>query len=191
VQRFGTLGGITAYALGTEACNLGSCWLNWWEDTPAHPVISQNMFRIKDGRIEQIGQSWVKHGFGALDGDGCAIGTCISPPSWDHLGINCTDPYDASTNGAQRVMGPRSAVDPYTGAFPYPDYRITTFGDVLFKRLQVRNADLDPALNPGAVYLVEIQYVTPTIPGRRTAATTSPTARSWSAPLRTTWRSSS
>ena len=33
-------------------------------------------------------------------------------------GVHCTDPYDASTSGAQRVMGPRSAVDPYAGVFP-------------------------------------------------------------------------
>ncbi len=165
VVRFGTLGGITAYGLGTEACNRGSCWIDWFADTPAHPVIAQNMFRLKDGRLEQIGQSWVKHGFGALDGDWC--GPCISPHSWDHLGVNCVDPYDASTNGAQRVMGPRSAVDPYTGAFPYPDYRINTAGNVLFKRLQVHNTDLDPALNPGASYFVEIQYVTPDDPGAK------------------------
>jgi hypothetical protein len=165
VQRFGTLGGMTAYGLGTEACNVGSCWLDWFEENASHPVISQNMFRLKDGRIEHIGQSWVKHGFGALDGDGC--GNCISPPTYEHLGVNCTDPYDASTNGLQRVMGPRSAIDPYTGIFPYPDPRIETTGNVLFKRLQVRNTDLDPAMNLGATYLVEIQYVTPGDPGAK------------------------
>jgi hypothetical protein len=79
VQRFGTLGGVTAYSLGTEACNLGTCWIEWFQNTAAHPVISQNMFRLKDGRIEQIGQSWVKHGFGGGDAS-----TCVSPPSYEH-----------------------------------------------------------------------------------------------------------
>ena len=33
-------------------------------------------------------------------------------------------------------------------------------GNSIFKRLQVLNTDLDPALNPGAQYFVEGQYVT-------------------------------
>src|SRR4029453_15375661 len=28
--RYGTSGGITAYTIATTACNIGSCWLNWF-----------------------------------------------------------------------------------------------------------------------------------------------------------------
>jgi len=156
--RHGTLNGITAYSVGTVSCNLGSCWLKWISGTPEHPVIGQNMYRLKDGRFEQIGQSWLKHGFTALAGNVC--GSCTSPGTGARLGVNCSDPYSASLNGSQGRLGPKVDVNPSTGVYPYPDNRIGTTGDVIFKRLQVHNTDLDPAQNPGATYFVEGQYVT-------------------------------
>jgi len=149
---------ITAYSIGTTSCNLGSCWLNWISGTMEHPVIGQNMFRLMNGRFEQIGQAWLKHGFTALTGSVCA--TCIPPPSGAHLGVNCSDPYDTSLNGSQTRLGPKDDVDPNQGTFPFPDAREGTSGDAIFKRLQVHNTDLDPALNSGALYFVEGQYVT-------------------------------
>ena len=156
--RFGNVGGITSYGIGTTSCNLGSCWLNWIGSTPDHPVIGQNMFRLKDGRFEQVGQAWLKHGFAADAQNLC--GTCNTPPDGTHLGVNCSDPYSSSLNGSQTRMGPKDDVDPNTGVFPYPDSRIDTTGDAIFKRLQVHDVDLDPGLNPQAAYFVEGQYVT-------------------------------
>jgi hypothetical protein len=156
--RFGNVGGITAYGIGTTSCNLGSCWLNWIGPTADHPVIGQNMFRLKAGRFEQIGQAWLKHGFAADAGSLC--GTCVTPPDGTHLGVNCSDPYSSSLNGSQTRMGPKDDVDPVTGVFPYPDPRTDTTGDAIFKRLQVHDVDLDPALNPTSAYFVEGQYVT-------------------------------
>ena len=77
VQRYGTMDGITAFAVGTVSCNIGTCWLNWISNTNEHPIIGQGMYRLKDGRYEQIGQSWLKHGFFALSGDVCSTG-CLS-----------------------------------------------------------------------------------------------------------------
>jgi hypothetical protein len=156
--RWGATGGITAFSVGTTSCNLGSCWLNWISGTAEHPVIGQNMFRLKDGRFEQIGQSWLKHGFQALAQSVCA--TCVPPPNGSHLGVNCSDPYTKTLNGNQTQLGPKENVDPSTGVFLYPDPRESTTGDAIFKRLQVHNTDLDPALNAGALYFVEGQYVT-------------------------------
>src|SRR5262245_30681026 len=56
-----------AYSVGTYSCNIGNNWLNWIETTNQHPVIGQNIYKMKvqaDGttRFEQIGQSWLKHG---------------------------------------------------------------------------------------------------------------------------------
>ena len=158
VLRHGRVGDITAFSIGTTSCNVGTCWLNWIDDTPDHPVIGQNLFRLKDGRFEQIGQSWLKHGFFALSGTLCSQ-DCIST-NGSHLGVNCSDPYSAGLNGAQTGLGPKFEVNPSTGVFPFPHTADNVTGDAIYKRLQVHDADLDPALNPGALYFVEGQYVT-------------------------------
>jgi hypothetical protein len=157
-NNYGTVSGITAYAFSTTSCNLGSCWLNWIESTSAHPVIAENMFRLVNGRLEQIGQSWVKHTFAALTGSICA--TCVPPPDTTHLGVNCSDPYSANTNGTQTNLGPKNDVNANTGVFPFPDSRLMSTGNAIYKRLQVHNTDLDPSLNAGALYFIEAQYVT-------------------------------
>jgi hypothetical protein len=159
VFRHGTTSGITGYSVGTDACNLGTCWLNWTGGSNKHPVIGQNMFRLKDGRFEQLGQSWVKHGFASDQALSCST-DCIPSPTWDHMGVNCSDLYASDENGFQTLMGPKGEVNPYTGYFPYPATDGNRTGNVIYKRLQVRNTDVDPALNPGARYFVEAQYIT-------------------------------
>ena len=54
--------GIEAPAFGTESCNIGDEEL-WWQRYEPKPTIGQNVYRIKDGRFEQLGQGWLKHGF--------------------------------------------------------------------------------------------------------------------------------
>jgi len=151
---------IMAYAIGTTSCNIGTQQLLWQQTTTIHPVIPQNMYRVKDGRIEQIGQSWIKHGFCALQGTLC--GACIPagggcPPV---LGIGCSDPYDASLNGGWQYLGPRSQVNATTGVFPYPFWS-PSIPATIGRRVQVNATDLNPALNPGARWFVEGQYVHP------------------------------
>ena len=159
VGRYGNSNGITAYAVGTTSCNVGSCWLKWISGTAEHPVIGQNMFRLKDGRFEHIGQAWLKHGFTALAQSVC--GSCNNPNTGARLGVNCSDPYDQSLNANMSRMGPKQDVNALTGVFPYPDSRIgLTSSDPIYKRLQVHDVDLNPALNAGALYFVEGQYVT-------------------------------
>jgi hypothetical protein len=157
VRRWGMSNRITAFSVGTVSCNVGKCWLKWFEYTREHPVIAQNLYRLKDGRFEQIGQSWLKHGFFATSDRLCSS-ACV-PTDGSHLGVNCSDPYSAVLNGLQADLGPRSDVDPTTGEFPYPYSTQGQTGNVLYKRLQVHNDDLDPALNRGARYVVEGHYV--------------------------------
>jgi hypothetical protein len=161
-HRWGVVDDITAFSLGTYACNIGTCWAVWFPNINQHPVISGNMYRLMDGKLEQIGQSWLKHGFFALSGDLCSP-NCI-PTDGSHLGVNCADPYSASLNGEQDRLGPKFEVNPSTGEFPYPATDLFLTGNAIYKRIQVHNDDLNPLLNPGAVYFMEAQYVTPDEP---------------------------
>ncbi len=162
IARYGSEGGISAYAVGTVSCNIGDFWLSWCEedrcgDRTQHPVIGQSMYRLKSDRFEHIGQSWLKHGFYALS-DSLCYADC-QPTNGDHLGVHCSDPYQASLNGTQSNLGPKYQVNAHTGAFPYPPAS-PSYSGVIARRLQVRNSDLDPSLNPGALYFVEGHYVT-------------------------------
>ncbi len=163
VISYGASNGISAYAFGTSSCNIGTQNLAWLQNTNQHPVIGQNLYRVKDGRFQQIGVSWLKHGFYALSQTLC--GSCPNgDPTGNSLAVQCSDPYVASLNGAQSSLGPRSEVNPSTGYFPYPFGTSASFPTptgVLARRLQAANADVDPAQNPGARYFVEGQYVHP------------------------------
>jgi hypothetical protein len=166
IGGFGVADGIGGYSIATDSCNIGDEGLIWVAATNQHPVIAQNMYRLKDGRLEQIGQSWIKHGFGALALDTCCV--CQNPNDFEILGIGCSDPYTVGLNGQQGGnsfgggLGPRSDVNPVTGAFAYPYPTQGQTGDAAYKRLQVHNDDFDPALNVGARYFGEGHYVAPT-----------------------------
>ena len=116
--KHGAVGSITAYSFGTTSVNVGTVNLNWIDGSPFHPVISQNMFRLKDGKFEHIGQSWLKHGFCALQEFACDACQPIAGGCLQALGVNCSDPYNASLNGAQSILGPTSQVNAATGVFP-------------------------------------------------------------------------
>ncbi|NBQ14286.1 MAG: hypothetical protein EBU31_06675, partial [Proteobacteria bacterium] len=156
---------IMAYAFGTTSCNVGSQELDWYGGTSNHPVIPQNAYRIKNGRIEQIGIGWMKHGFCALQETLCAACIPAGTGCPSLLGVGCSDPYVASLNGSQGDLGPRYEVNPSTGAFPAtgstPWPSIPSGQSTIGRRVQIKADDLNPALNAGAIYLAEGQYVHP------------------------------
>jgi len=143
---------IAAYSMSTTSCNPGTVEVAW--DNSDHPVIAQNFFRLKDGRFEQIGQSWLKHGFCAVNESGC--GSCQAT-SCDTLGLGCADTYSASLNDGSNG-GPKYTVNPTTGVHidPHPS---PTGPAPIAGRLQVHKPDIDPAQNAGAVFFAEGQYV--------------------------------
>jgi hypothetical protein len=155
-NNYGPEDGYRAYSIGTESCNIGDEELLWISSTNEHPVIAQNMFRLKDGRFEHIGQSWLKHGFLAVNGNQC--GEC-QDTSFDRLGIFCSDPYGPSLNGNQSSAGPKWEVNAWNGVFEYPPDDPPYSGQTA-RRLRVALADVEAASNPGAAYWVEAQYVT-------------------------------
>jgi hypothetical protein len=160
IRMQGSQGGETAFSLATTSCNIGTAHLDWLADpSPLHPVITQNLYRVRDGLMEQLGVvSWLKHGFSVAAGSVC--GNCQDHSSI-RLAVNCSDPYSAGLNGFQEGLGPRSEINPVTGDFPLPFRRLPNPRTVLDGRLRVANADLDPTNNGGARYFVESQYIHP------------------------------
>ena len=149
---YGQSGGIAAYSMGTTSCNPGTEVVIWTSSN--HPVIGQNFFRMKDGRFEQIGQSWLKHGFCAVNESGC--GSCQST-SCDTLGLGCADTYWATLNDGAGG-GPKFQVNPTNGVHGHP-YPSPSGPTTIRGRLQVQVSDIDPTLNIGAEYFAEAQYV--------------------------------
>ncbi|NCG12366.1 MAG: hypothetical protein GWP38_03365, partial [Planctomycetia bacterium] len=143
-QSYGNSGGYYAFSVGTTSCNIGTEELLWISSTNEHPVIGQNMYRLKDGRFEQIGMSWLKHGFTALQGNICNCG-CVSSGSGSRLGVGCSDPYGASLNGSQGSLGSRSEVtDPAHGIFVYPQIMDPSNADLTYRRPRVHGNDHTP-----------------------------------------------
>ena len=116
--------------------------------------------------------SWLKHGWLSTNSPDGACGSCVSPPGGgDQLGIGCTDTYGSGLNGGSGNpgtcdgaggggcrLGQRSAVNATTGDFPMP-YADIPHPAAIDQRMQVQEADVDPALNVGATYWVEGQYI--------------------------------
>lgn len=158
MQRWGRVNGITAYSVATTSCNIGSERLDWISSTNNHPVIGQNLYRLKDGRFEQIGLSWLKHGFFALSGSLCS--PCNDPTDGSQLGVGCSDPYSSGLNGEQGNLGPRYQVNPSTGFYPFP-FTAPPAAATIGRRIQVADMYLEPDLNAGALYFVEGHYIAP------------------------------
>jgi hypothetical protein len=164
LAQFGSSGTQVGLGLSTTVCNAGNQLVNF---TPMpstdHPVIPHNLYRMSGGpgndeRFEQIGQSWVKHAFGADQLDVCFV--CQSGGDLHHLGVGCSDTYAAEQNANLSDLGSRALINPFTGVFQ-SNARDHT-GHVhtgTSHRLLVEMSDLDTSQNPGASYFAEVQYI--------------------------------
>ncbi len=163
LTKNGTVGAITAFSVTTVSCNIGTQDAIWLANNNQHPVIGTQMYRFKTvagaTRFEQIGMSWLKHGFCAADASNCGQ-TPTPNGSCDWLGLWSTDTYSSGLNGQQSNLGPRSEVQPWSGVFPYP-YVLAggAAGNAIYKRTQVDNGDLDPGQNAGASYICDVVYI--------------------------------
>ncbi|HYE60367.1 MAG TPA: choice-of-anchor X domain-containing protein [Phycisphaerales bacterium] len=165
-SNYTPVGGIDAFSMATTSCNLGNQNL-LWNAFPAntHPAITQNMYRYKvvngTGRFEQIGQSWLKHGFTALTGNVCC--TCNNPGSGSLLGVGCSDPYTAERNASQNGLGPKYQVNASTGWFPTGGPATGTGGSgSVYRRLQFALSEVTNSAGGTAAaerYFGESQYV--------------------------------
>ncbi len=159
--QYGRSGDVVGLSLATTSWNTGNKDLAWFQSSDSrHPMIVMNLFRVQNDRFEQIGQSWIKHGFFALSNTQCG-GSCTFEPGHsggDWLGQGCTDTYGAGLNSGQSGLGPRFEVNPWTGGWNYVGSYFQTGGpsnNGITRRLQVHDADLDS----GGDYYAEGYYV--------------------------------
>jgi hypothetical protein len=168
VDQQGSAGTQVGLAIGTDSCNNGDQPVDWFAlPNTDHPVVPQNLYRMSGGvdnteRFEQIGQSWMKHTFDALEDSVC--GTCDTGgcQTGTHLCPGCSDPYVSSLNGDQHSIGSRAWINPFTGSFPSTANNHNGHNhDGVSHRIRVDVSDLDTTQNPGATYFGEAAYLTP------------------------------
>ena len=108
--------GRLGMSMATTSCNVGDVNVTWLaamnED---HPGIAMQVYRELDNRFEQVGVSWIKHGFFALSNSQCT--TCQNPSPGTFLGVGCSDTYGLSNNGDRFWLGPRDEWDPNLGTW--------------------------------------------------------------------------
>jgi hypothetical protein len=168
VAQSGSAGTQVGLAIGTDSCNNGDQPVDWFAlPNTDHPVVPQNLYRMSGGtdnteRFEQIGQSWMKHTFEALEDSVC--GTCNTSgcQTGTHLCPGCSDPYVSSLNGDQNSIGSRAWMNPFTGSFPSTANNHNGHAhDGVSHRIRVEVSDLNTTQNPGATYFGEAGYITP------------------------------
>ena len=155
-------------AIGTDSCNNGDQPVDWFQlPGTDHPVVPQNLYRMSGGadnseRFEQIGQSWMKHTFFALEDFVCGNCNTSGCQTGSHLCPGCSDPYTSGLNGDQNSIGSRAWVNPFTGSFPSNANEHGGHNhDGVSHRILVNMTDLVPAQNSGATYYGEAAYISP------------------------------
>ena len=188
LSSFTNLGRVGAYpngrvgfAASTQSCNNGNVIVPWASPGGVgsvmqenHPGIVSSLYRIStDGngieRMEQIGTSWVKHGFAALAEPFTDCAPCMDDPGTGQLSVGCGDTYGSFTNGDRFWLGPRDEWNAFTAEwdrdFSYFDG--TPAGDGIRnqgsggvnsvdRRIDVSDADLDVS---GSTFLLEGMYL--------------------------------
>ncbi|MDG2424481.1 MAG: hypothetical protein P8M22_10925 [Phycisphaerales bacterium] len=155
LDYYGQQDGIGGFAMATTSGNPGDMVAQWAQsgDGTKSPVIAQNVYRLCDGRFEQIGLSWLKHSFCAVSEAMCSCqGTGCST-----LGIGCGDTYWASLNADAEA--PRSEINATTGDYLYPFFQSPCGSSSMRGKLQISEEDRDPSLNAGCHFYLEGQYV--------------------------------
>lgn len=130
-----------------------------FEPRDQHPFLVWNMYRIADGRIEQLGGSGVKHAFLTINFN-CTINCGSNNILWP----GCEDVYSASTNDRNQNQGPRGDIDPAGGLFfstcsffdPGCVGNQTNDSTSFENRLLVDESEL---ATPGAEYFLDSWYV--------------------------------
>src|SRR6266446_6222702 len=166
LEGYGYDGTHVGLGVSTTSCNAGTEPVDFFVlPNTDHPIIPHNLYRMSGGasnadRFEQIGQSWVKHTFGADQLNECGFG--CTPANFTHLGAGCSDTYASFQNADQDALGSRAWVNPFTGVFASTanDHSAHVHTETSH-RILVDVSDLNENLNGGATYYCEVQYISP------------------------------
>lgn len=163
-------GGRVAITYAAQLRNVGTSTIEWGRsiepdglpaDVFEHPFLALRVYRILNGRIEQVGRSDVKHAFFSTN-TGCP---CFGA---QYIYEGCEDTYGAGTNANQLYLAPPEEVTASTGQWtrvgshfdgvPADDFRNHTGAvdhDAFEHRLLVDDADLQT----GGTYFTEAWYL--------------------------------
>ena len=167
LSQFGREGSIVGLSCQSTLWNVGDTPLSILEaPDPNHAMLVVDLFRLTTAngstRFEQIGQSWVFHEFCALDSMSC--GTDCVATGCDSVGVRCTSTHSASILASPGMLSARHEIDPWLRAWRPEGAHLTLpphDHSPVQHRLQVHDADLDPAQNDGAMYFVQAFYLSP------------------------------
>ncbi|MGV6851464.1 MAG: hypothetical protein ACWA5R_04690 [bacterium] len=180
--------GQVALAPSATLANIGNADVTWYEkfttgtggtypapyNRDQHPFLAWNMYRLLDGRMEQLGASGLKHAF-------FTVNTSCSCPGGHILwskdnpgnssGVACQDTYGVGNNNSSSAVGIREELAPNTASWeqcgsifapngtapgPCNEERFSISFSELERRLYVNDADLE---TPGAEYFVTAWYI--------------------------------
>jgi len=150
----GQAGGISAWSLRTTSCNIGSVVVQWNDGAGQAPVIATNIYRVANGRFEQLGSGWLKYSFCAVNEGSC--GSCMGTDC-NTLGIGCADTYGSSLNDGANGGGGKWQIPPTTGGWVFPGPRVTSSGSLPLRgRI---NTEIARMTEPGARVFMETHYI--------------------------------
>ena len=155
---------MTGYSIATTSVNLGDVNLEWSRTTTA-TRIPQNMFRFKDGRLDQIGMSG-KDGRVSQESCGpCQPADWVAPASRPRLLRSLLRPLNGQQSGLAAPVQRGDRI------LHHPLQNLPSAPATVGRRLQVLQADL--ALDePRAAYYCDSIYLHRRMPKPATSSTT-------------------
>ncbi len=186
IQQVNSIGNMIAVAPSATLSNIGTADVPWYEkfttsangtypapyNADHHPFLIWNMYRLVDGRLEQLGASGIKHAFFTVNvGCTCSGGSILWAENSPVNNGVCTDTYGVGNNNSPSAVGIREEVDANLGTWeqcgsifapngtapgPCSAENFSIPFSTLERRLYVDNADFE---TPGAEYYLEGWYV--------------------------------
>ena len=144
-SRYGTVGGITAYAIGTTSCNIGLVLAQLDLGTPRAPGHRPEHVPAEGRPLRADRPGLAQARLHRAARQPSARRACDPPGTGARLGVNCSDPYDVEPERQRRLASaPRRTSTPAPASSPIPTPGSASTGNAHLQAPQVHNTDLDP-----------------------------------------------